>query len=330
MSAPKGQARFTFRPLSEADLPMLFEWLGRPHLLEWWRPEATVEELRAKYLPRVAGADAARPFVASEGERALGYIQYYVVADGDPNWWPDTPGPGVLGIDQFLADPGDLEHGIGAAMITAFLRTLFEDQAVVEVRVDPRPDNARAIRCYERVGFRSRGRVTTPDGPALWMVLRRESFPDIELNREAIDSPVAARLIRALNEELLERYPEDGTEMHFRLDPDEVAPGNGVFLVAFRNGEAIACGAVRRIESDIAEIKRMYVLPRARRSGVGRRLLEALEHEARGLGAKRVLLETGPRQPEAIELYERAGYAETGAFGEYETHPLSSFFEKRL
>jgi RimJ/RimL family protein N-acetyltransferase len=163
-----------FRPLAEDDLPLLREWLHRPHLQEWWREqELSIEAMREKYLPRITGADVARPFLALLDGRPVGYIQYYPAAAGDPVWWPDSPGPGVLGIDQFLADGDQLGQGLGTAMVSQFAAALFSDPAVTEIRVDPRPENARAIRCYEKVGFRTVGPLTTPDGPALWMVLHR-------------------------------------------------------------------------------------------------------------------------------------------------------------
>jgi len=74
----------------------------------------------------------------------------------------------------------------------------------------------------------------------------------------------------------------------------------------------------------------MYVDQRARRTGLARRLLAALEDEARRLGAETLLLETGARQPEAIALYESAGYARRGAYGDYEASPLSVFMSKTL
>ena len=167
--------RFVFRPLAESDLPLLCAWLNRPHLQEWWREgPVSLDAVRAKYLPRVAGADAARPFVASLDGAAIGYIQYYAAAEGDPDWWPDRPGPGVLGIDQFLADGDRLGQGLGTALVSEFAAFLFEDPRVTEIRVDPRPDNLRAIRCYEKVGFRATGAIVTPDGPALMMVLTRD------------------------------------------------------------------------------------------------------------------------------------------------------------
>ncbi len=154
--------------------------------------------------------------------------------------------------------------------------------------------------------------------------------PAFEFRRETVTAPAASRLILALNEELLGRYPERGTESHFRLDADEVAPGRGAFLVAYENDRPVGCGAVRRLDAGTAEIKRMYVLPALRGRGLGARLLEALEAEARGLGVRRVVLETGPRQPEAIALYARAGYSEIPGFGEHMPSELSVFMEKRL
>ena len=94
--------------------------------------------------------------------------------------------------------------------------------------------------------------------------------------------------------------------------------------------DAIGCGAVRLIDSRPAEIKRMYVVPGMRGRGIARQVLDALELEARRLRAARLLLETGTRQPEAIALYTRAGFSETGPFGEYRPSPLNTFMEKAL
>jgi putative acetyltransferase len=151
----------------------------------------------------------------------------------------------------------------------------------------------------------------------------------IEIRREDLTSETAQALISALNAELRMRYAGDGVH-YFRLDPDEVRPGRGAFLVAYEADKPVGCGAVRVIESGIAEIKRMYVLPDRRRHGIARRVLNALEGEARLLGVARLLLETGTRQPEAIALYSNAGFFPTDLFGEYRPSPLNVFLEKRL
>jgi len=142
------------------------------------------------------------------------------------------------------------------------------------------------------------------------------------IRSESLRVPIVETLIRALNAELEARYPEEGAN-HFRLDPDEVGPGRGAFLVAYAGDVAVGCGAVRLIEPHVAEIKRMYV-PHARRGrGIAKQLLAALESHASLLGARRLVLETGERQPEAIALYRRAGFEEIPRFGEYVDSPLS-------
>jgi putative acetyltransferase len=149
------------------------------------------------------------------------------------------------------------------------------------------------------------------------------------VERAALRSAVAQGMIESLNAELSRRYPEDGAT-HFRLDPDEVADGRGAFLVASIDGRPVGCGAVRRIEPGTAEVKRMYVRPEERGRGIGRAVLAALEVEARALGVDRLVLETGVRQPEAIELYRSAGFGIIPAFGEYADSPLSVCMAKAL
>jgi putative acetyltransferase len=138
----------------------------------------------------------------------------------------------------------------------------------------------------------------------------------LEIRCEDLSSPVAQRLISALNAELEARYPEEGANF-FRLDGEEVSEGRGAFVVAYMGDEPIGCGAVRRIEPHVLEIKRMYVDPSVRGRRVGRRILDALETESRRLGARRLVLETGPRQPDAIAMYQHAGFVEIPLFGEY-------------
>lgn len=145
-----------------------------------------------------------------------------------------------------------------------------------------------------------------------------------DIRREELQSPVAQTLIAALNEELTARYPEEGAN-HFRLEAHEVAEGVGAFLVAYSGGTPLGCGAVRCIEPEVAEIKRMYVAPSARGRGIGGQLLDALEAEAHRLGVRRLVLETGPRQPEAIALYGRAGFVEIPLFGAYAESPHPEF-----
>ncbi|MEP6619555.1 MAG: GNAT family N-acetyltransferase [bacterium] len=126
-------------------------------------------------------------------------------------------------------------------------------------------------------------------------------------------------------------YPEPGAR-HFRLDPAEVGPERGAFLVAFDDAtdRPLGCGAVRVIEPGTGELKRMYVVPEARGKAVGWALVTALEGSARWLQCSRVVLETGSRQHAAMRLYERMGYVRIPAFGEYVHSPVAVCFGKDI
>jgi putative acetyltransferase len=158
---------------------------------------------------------------------------------------------------------------------------------------------------------------------------RTTSAGALAIRREELDSAAACGLIAALNAELAARYPEPGAN-HFRLDAAEVAGPEGAFLIGYLDGEPVACGAIRRIDAGVAEIKRMYVIPAARGRGYSRALLAALEEHARQLGARRLVLETGPRQEEALALYRRAGFSPVPRFGEYTHSALSLCMAKDL
>jgi len=150
-----------------------------------------------------------------------------------------------------------------------------------------------------------------------------------EIAAEDATSADAAGLIAGLSEELAHRYDhtEDGSG-HFR--PEDVAVPRSVFLVGRLVGLPVACGALRPLEGDVGEVKRMYVKPGVRGQGLSKRLLAALEDAARRMGYVALRLETGDRQPEAIRLYESAGYQRTDPFGIYIDNPHSVCFEKRL
>lgn len=145
----------------------------------------------------------------------------------------------------------------------------------------------------------------------------------------SLTSADALALIALLDAELTGRYPNPG-DNHFALTAAEVSEGLGVFLVARMGRGRVGCGALRRLDSTTGEIKRMFVVPAARGMGAGRRLLTELERHARGLGLRRLVLETGERQPEANGLYESAGFVRIPCFGDYAVSPASVCMEKAL
>jgi len=164
----------SFRPLEERDFPMLHEWVRRPHVAQWWSEPSTLEDIKDEYLPTLDGRSSTKAFIASLDDEPIGFMQVYVVQGSGDGWWEDETDAGARGIDQFLADAALLNQGLGTAMIKAFVDQLFQDTAVSKVQTDPSPKNARAIRCYRKVGFKDVGEVMTPDGPALLMRCERE------------------------------------------------------------------------------------------------------------------------------------------------------------
>ena len=145
----------------------------------------------------------------------------------------------------------------------------------------------------------------------------------IAIARADLASDSSRALIAALNAELSVVYPEAGAT-HFRLDVEEVSGNRGAFLIVSQDGTPVGCGALRLIDSETGELKRMYVTPALRGTGLGRRLVSALEAEARALGVRRLVLETGIRQAAALALYRATGFQPIPLYGEYCLSPETS------
>jgi GNAT superfamily N-acetyltransferase len=150
----------------------------------------------------------------------------------------------------------------------------------------------------------------------------------IEVRRVSGSDPVAEAMTAAMVEEVGTMYEEPGLPAGPSAHPEELSPPHGGFVVLWEDGRPLAGGGVKRLDDRACEIKRMYVVPEARGRGAGRLLLEALEDLARDLGYSVARLDTGPRQPAAQRMYERAGYVPVG---NYNANPYASFWgEKAL
>jgi len=170
------QSSIVIRRMTEDDVPMLHAWLHRPHVAEWWGRDdehLSLDEVRAKYLQRVMAVDRVTPYIATLEGQPIGYAQSYVALGCGEGWWTDETDPGVRGIDQFLSEASMLGQGIGTRMVTALVELLFRDPAITKVQADPDPTNRRAIRCYEKAGFKAIRTIVTPDGAALYMLQER-------------------------------------------------------------------------------------------------------------------------------------------------------------
>jgi putative acetyltransferase len=149
---------------------------------------------------------------------------------------------------------------------------------------------------------------------------------DVTVSNEPWEGADGIRLRAAMEAELAARYNIPDQES------DKPTAGTvDVFLIARdATGTATGCGALRLLPDGTAEVKRMYVSPPARGTGVATRILRRLEDDARRLGSDTVQLATGDKQPDAIRFYEREGYRRTDGYGPYKGHPMAVCFARRL
>jgi len=133
-------------------------------------------------------------------------------------------------------------------------------------------------------------------------------------------------LVALLDKDLAIR---DGDEHSFYDQFNKIVSIKHV-IVAYKETDAIGCGAIKEYEPGVAEIKRMYTLPLHRGKGVASEILTALERWAATLGFKKCILETGKKQPEAMALYTKSGYKIISNYGQYENVANSVCYEKNI
>lgn len=154
-----------------------------------------------------------------------------------------------------------------------------------------------------------------------------KDFQGLLLREVPLDGPEALLLVGELQQEYVVRY---GGPDETPVDPRTFDLPEGAFLVAELDGQLVGCAGLRRHENETAELKRMYVRASHRRRGLARVLLRAAEDQARKLGYRRLVLETGSEQPEALALYLASGYQPFDNFGYYADSGLDRSFVKDL
>ncbi|HEV2531658.1 MAG TPA: GNAT family N-acetyltransferase [Phenylobacterium sp.] len=169
-------------------------------------------------------------------------------------------------------------------------------------------------------------------GLARWLRRRAKaisSHAKVAIAPEPATSAAAQYCLGEYYRELGDRF-DGGFDPELSLFPslDEFAPPRGVFLVARLDGQPVGCGGLKPISADAAYLKRMWIAPDARGLGLARRLLSALEEQARLLGYSVMRLETNKTLVEAQQLYRSSGYCETPPFND---EPYAHYwFEKAL
>lgn len=154
----------SFKLLSSADFPLMLEWLSKKHVREWWNDgDDTLEKVAAHY--EQMRDDVGRFIMIDEDEtdkKPVGFIQYYYASDNE------------IGIDLFIGEETYLNRGVGVKAISSFIEFILERHEPTSFIIDPSPENKRAVRCYEKAGFRHFETKPGEDGkPAYMMRLNR-------------------------------------------------------------------------------------------------------------------------------------------------------------
>ena len=154
-----------FIPLAESHIALMHSWLSDGEALRWYgRQLATEESLRQKYLI-TKPQTGTRCFIVHYHQDPIGYLQYYCISDHPQYGSLVGAGPHDYGMDLFIGRDDQIGRGLGTRIVAAALKELIFTQADAErCLVGPSPENKRAIRCYEKCGFRYVKTVTTNDG----------------------------------------------------------------------------------------------------------------------------------------------------------------------
>ncbi|MFZ1888018.1 MAG: GNAT family N-acetyltransferase [Candidatus Binataceae bacterium] len=177
-------ARVVFRGLAHDDLRLMHRWINDdPEVRRWWSREAgPFEKIVAKYAPRIGTTGPTRSYIIQYDIHPIGYIQEYLIRDY-PDWQRLVDVPEVsVGIDLFVGETAYRGHGRGSAILRKFVReVVFARPEVESCIIGPDASNARAIRSYEKAGFRSLKSIYDPDSDEhnlLLRIMRAEALAD--------------------------------------------------------------------------------------------------------------------------------------------------------
>ncbi|KQZ15287.1 aminoglycoside adenylyltransferase [Mesorhizobium sp. Root554] len=156
---------YQFRAVTEKDLPTIAGWLAEPHVAEWWGdPETEIAAIR-EHIDSVS----VEPLIVELNGKPIAYLQSYDPHMEDDHPYADQPF-GTLGVDLTIGVPELVGIGHGSAILRQFVGQLFTE-GTPRVIIDPDPANGRAIRAYEKAGFRAFDTRTSIYGPALMMAM---------------------------------------------------------------------------------------------------------------------------------------------------------------
>ena len=145
----------TVRQLQPTDADHLVKWLNDPSVLEWYegrdRPQ-TREMIQAAFFQK--NGDPVQACIVEYEGTAIGYIQFYPLEAEERDVYGYPPNEVIFGTDQFIGEPSYWNRGVGSSLVTAMAQYLTQGRGASKVVMDPQARNERAIRCYEKCGFR--------------------------------------------------------------------------------------------------------------------------------------------------------------------------------
>ena len=125
--------------------------------------------------------------------------------------------------------------------------------------------------------------------------------------------PDFCQLVKLLDEELWARY----NDVQAQYDKHNKVDNNATVVIAYEKDQPVGCACLKQFDSDTIEVKRMFVKPQHRGKGIAYAILHELERWSAALSFKKIILETGDKQPEAIGLYKKSGYTLIENYGPY-------------
>lgn len=157
--------------MTAGDLPLMRRWLETPHVAEWWGdPDTELDHIR----DMIEGRDSTRPFIFTVDGEPAGYIQFWFIGHhqnatwiAEHPWLAELPAD-TVGVDLTIGDPDKLGRGIGSEVLRLFAEHLLWQGHQIVI-IDPDPANRRAVRAYEKAGFRPIPRLFGRTGDTLIM-----------------------------------------------------------------------------------------------------------------------------------------------------------------
>ncbi|WP_265520215.1 GNAT family N-acetyltransferase [Oerskovia flava] len=322
------------------------------HDVDWNDPEAThLREIQQVELSALYGVDLGTSDVGDTiepsavvatvllrlGEQAAGCGTVRDVS-GSPDGRGGVHPPATGEVKRVFVAPEHRGRGLSRALMAelerrasaAGLRTLVLETGTLQ---------HEAIGLYLALGYLPIERYGAYAEEADSRCFAKELPVPVEVREVPWDDPDATALRREMSETSSQvLYPEVVEYLAARggFEADDADLGREVLVafVAYRDGEPVGTVALRRPEpgapAGAAEVKKLFVVPRGRRSGAARELMAAAERAARERGLRRLLLETGIRQPAAITLYRSLGYRPVRPFPPYEGSTIALCFAKNL